>query len=159
MRRWGISLTSVISRPWAEKCFRKSASEILGGKPLMNILDEAIMMLFFVVYISRSMANGFTVGVERVKSFSELGLFKKGERKKKFLYHILIARGWDPTLARAPDFLTVQPHHQLPRCFYIQLFFFTALSSVMGEIPVNKSNATINSMTGLKTVEDSCSRI
>lgn len=96
MRRWGISLTSVISRPWAEKCFRKSASEILGGKPLMNILDEAIMMLFFVVYISRSMANGFTVGVERVKSFSELGLFKKGERKKKFLYHILIARGSGP---------------------------------------------------------------
>lgn len=60
-------------------------------------------------------------------------------------------------MVRAPDFLTVQPHHQLPRCFYIQLFFFTALSSVMEEIPVNKSNATINSMTALKTVEGSYS--
>jgi hypothetical protein len=29
------------------------------------------------------MANSFTVGIERVKSFSELGLFKKGEREKK----------------------------------------------------------------------------
>jgi hypothetical protein len=31
---------------------------MLGGKPLMNILDEAIVVLLFGYRISRSMANG-----------------------------------------------------------------------------------------------------
>lgn len=43
IRRWLLILTSVTSRLLAEKCFRNSASVMLGGMPLTKIREEAIV--------------------------------------------------------------------------------------------------------------------
>lgn len=40
MRRWGMSLTSVTSRPCAEKCLRKSASVMFGGRFFTKRRDD-----------------------------------------------------------------------------------------------------------------------
>lgn len=42
-----MSLTSVTSRPWAEKCLRNSASEIVGGKFLTKTLDDSMVTVLF----------------------------------------------------------------------------------------------------------------
>lgn len=85
-----------------------------------------------VVWISYLPIDGewFTGGVVRVKSFSEReALYEGREMKKKsslprFLLPEVGIRCWPVH----PDFPTVQPHFWLPRCFYKQTFFFTALS-------------------------------
>ena len=40
--RWGINLASVIA-DFALKCFLKSSSEIVGGRPLIKIREEALI--------------------------------------------------------------------------------------------------------------------
>lgn len=71
-----------MSRPLAEKCFRKSASVILGGKPLTKILDEAISSLRASSHEQEELDEGmFVVGKLEVAE-PLLSYVVKGGREK-----------------------------------------------------------------------------